>query len=238
MSLSERGSHAPRVTCDTYGPAISTLKLTRPRGSRSWPACDYVVPVTVEQVVLLAEDGSAIGVEDKAAVHHADTPLHLAFSSYVFDSAGNTILTRRALHKKTFPGLWTNTCCGHPLPEEDMAQAVLRRLRDELGMKTPDPELLLPAFRYRAEMDGVVENEMCPVFRVLSDDEPVPNPDEVDSTERVAWSEYASGVLDGTRAVSPWSRLQVAELVKLGPDPLAWPVAGPAGLPKAVKLGS
>jgi isopentenyl-diphosphate Delta-isomerase len=237
VSLSERGSHAPRVTWDTYGPAISTLKLTRPRGSRSWPACDYVVPVTVEQVVLLAEDGTAIGVEDKAVVHHADTPLHLAFSSYVFDSAGNTILTRRALHKKTFPGLWTNTCCGHPLPEEDMAEAVLRRLRDELGMKTGEPELLLPAFRYRAEMDGVVENEMCPVFRVLSDDEPVPNPDEVDSTERVPWADYASGVLDGTRVVSPWSRLQVAELVKLGPYPLAWPVAGPAGLPAAVRLG-
>ncbi|WP_394622060.1 isopentenyl-diphosphate Delta-isomerase [Lentzea sp. JNUCC 0626] len=190
----------------------------------------------MEQVVLLAEDGTAVGVEDKAVVHHADTPLHLAFSSYVFDSSGNTILTRRALHKKTFPGVWTNTCCGHPLPEEDMAQSVLRRLRDELGMTTPAPELLLPAFRYRAVMDGVVENEMCPVFRVLSDAEPVPNPDEVDSTERVAWSEYASSVLDGTRAVSPWSRLQVAELVKLGPDPLAWPVAGPEGLPAAVVL--
>ncbi|MFD4673977.1 isopentenyl-diphosphate Delta-isomerase [Lentzea sp. NPDC058450] len=188
----------------------------------------------MEQVVLLAEDGTAVGVEDKAVVHHADTPLHLAFSSYVFDSAGNTILTRRALHKKTFPGLWTNTCCGHPLPGEDMAQSVLRRLRDELGMETPAPELLLPAFRYRAVMDGVVENEMCPVFRVLSDAEPVPNPDEVDSTERVPWSEYASSVLDGTRAVSPWSRLQVAELVELGPDPLAWPVAGPEGLPAAV----
>ncbi|MGI5501140.1 isopentenyl-diphosphate Delta-isomerase [Lentzea sp. CA-135723] len=188
----------------------------------------------MEQVVLLAEDGTAAGVEDKAVVHHADTPLHLAFSSYVFDSAGNTVLTRRALHKKTFPGLWTNTCCGHPLPGEDMAQSVLRRLRDELGMTTPAPELLLPAFRYRAVMDGVVENEMCPVFRVLSDAEPVPNPDEVDSTERVPWSEYASSVLDGTRAVSPWSRLQVAELVELGPDPLAWPVAGPETLPAAV----
>ncbi|GLY54210.1 isopentenyl-diphosphate Delta-isomerase [Lentzea sp. NBRC 102530] len=195
-----------------------------------------MVRVTVEQVVLLAEDGTAVGVEDKAVVHHADTPLHLAFSSYVFDSSGNTILTRRALHKKTFPGLWTNTCCGHPLPREDMAQSVLRRLRDELGMTTPAPELLLPAFRYRAVMDGVVENEMCPVFRVLSDAEPVPNPDEVDSTERVPWSEYASSVLDGTRAVSPWSRLQVAELVELGPDPLAWPVAGPEGLPPAVVL--
>ncbi|MCR3751178.1 isopentenyl-diphosphate delta-isomerase [Lentzea californiensis] len=197
-----------------------------------------MVHVTVEQVVLLAEDGSAIGVEDKAVVHHAETPLHLAFSSYVFDSAGNTVLTRRALHKKTFPGLWTNTCCGHPLPEEDMAQAVLRRLRDELGMKVSEPELLLPAFRYRAEMDGVVENEMCPVFRVLSDDEPVPNPDEVDSTERVPWSEFAASVLDGTREISPWSRLQVAALVELGPDPLAWPVADRAGLPKAVRLAS
>ncbi|MFD9700594.1 isopentenyl-diphosphate Delta-isomerase [Lentzea sp. NPDC059081] len=187
----------------------------------------------MEQVVLLAEDGSAIGVEDKAVVHHADTPLHLAFSSYVFDSDGNTVLTRRALHKKTFPGLWTNTCCGHPAPGEDIAQAVVRRLRDELGMAVSEPELLLPAFRYRAEMDGVVENEMCPVFRVLTDDDPTPNPDEVDSTERVAWTKFASDVLDGTREISPWSRLQVAELVKLGPDPLDWPVADRAGLPEA-----
>ncbi|MFD5825706.1 isopentenyl-diphosphate Delta-isomerase [Lentzea sp. NPDC060358] len=187
----------------------------------------------MEQVVLLAEDGSAIGVEDKAVVHHADTPLHLAFSSYVFDSAGNTVLTRRALHKKTFPGLWTNTCCGHPAPGEDVAEAVVRRLRDELGMTVQAPELLLPAFRYRAEMDGIVENEMCPVFRVLTDDDPAPNPDEVDSTERVAWAKFASDVLDGTREISPWSRLQVAELVELGPDPLAWPVADRAGLPPA-----
>ncbi|KOV85403.1 isopentenyl-diphosphate delta-isomerase [Nocardia sp. NRRL S-836] len=185
---------------------------------------------------MLAEDGSAIGVEDKAVVHHADTPLHLAFSSYVFDSAGRIVLTRRALHKKTFPGVWTNSCCGHPLPEEDMAQAVLRRLRDELGMECSEPELLLPRFRYRAEMDGVVENEMCPVFRVLSDDEPTPNPDEVDSAERVPWAEFAAGVLDGTRVISPWARLQVAELVELGPDPLAWPVADRAGLPGAVRL--
>jgi isopentenyl-diphosphate delta-isomerase len=192
--------------------------------------------VTVEQVVLLAEDGSAIGVEDKAVVHHADTPLHLAFSSYVFDSAGRIVLTRRALHKKTFPGVWTNTCCGHPLPDEDMAQAVLRRLQDELGMRCSNPELLLPRFRYRAEMDGVVENEMCPVFRVLSDDEPVPNPDEVDSAERVPWTSFAASVLDGSREISRWAQLQVAELVQLGPDPLRWPVADRAELPSAVRL--
>jgi isopentenyl-diphosphate delta-isomerase len=75
------------------------------------------------------------------------------------------------------------------------------------------------------------------VFRVLSDDEPDPNPDEVDSAERVPWAEFAQSVLDGTREISPWAKLQVAELVKLGPDPLAWPVADRAELPSAVRFG-
>ncbi|WP_285743587.1 isopentenyl-diphosphate Delta-isomerase [Lentzea sp. NBRC 105346] len=190
----------------------------------------------MEQVVLLAENGTAIGVEDKAVVHHADTPLHLAFSSYVFDASGGFWLTRRALHKKTWPGIWTNTCCGHPLPAEDVTSAVVRRLSDELGMSGLVPELVLPRFRYRAVMpDGIVENEMCPVFRVVTDALPVPNPDEVDSTERMPWAEFASSVLDGSRDISPWCRLQVAELVELGPDPLKWPVASPEDLPPAAR---
>ena len=192
--------------------------------------------MTVEQVVLLAENGTAIGVEDKAVVHHADTPLHLAFSSYVFDTAGGFWLTRRALHKKTWPGIWTNTCCGHPLPGESVTSAVVRRLSDELGVLDVAAELVLPRFRYRAVMpDGIVENEMCPVFRVVTDALPVPNPDEVDSVERMPWAEFASSVLDGSRDISPWCRLQVAELVELGPDPLAWPVASPEDLPPAAR---
>lgn len=192
--------------------------------------------MTVEQVVLLAEDGTAIGVEDKAVVHHADTPLHLAFSSYVFDSSARIMLSRRALHKKTWPGIWTNTCCGHPLPGEDVTSAVVRRLDDELGITGVTPELVLPRFRYRAVMaDGIVENEMCPVFRVVSDIAAAPNPDEVDSIEWVPWDEFASSVLDGTRDISPWCRLQVAELVELGPDPLKWETGEAADLPPAAR---
>ncbi|MBB4964544.1 isopentenyl-diphosphate Delta-isomerase [Saccharothrix violaceirubra] len=190
----------------------------------------------MEQVVLLDEQGAAIGVADKVGVHHEDTPLHLAFSSYLFDRSGRLLLTRRALHKKTWPGVWTNSCCGHPAPGEDAASAVRRRLREELGLGDVTLDLVLPRFRYRAVMDnGIVENEMCPVFRGYVDTEPDPNPDEVDSVEWVDWAEFVPAVLSGVRPISPWCRLQVEELAKLDDDPTRWPVGVESDLPPAAR---
>ena len=139
----------------------------------------------MERVVLLDEDGRGVGTTDKATVHHEETPLHLAFSCYLFNPRGELLLTRRALSKPTWPGVWTNTCCGHPAPAETPRDAVLRRLSDELGIEVGDVELVLPAFRYRAVMgNGMVENEMCPVFRAITEVTARPNPDEV---EEVRW---------------------------------------------------
>jgi isopentenyl-diphosphate delta-isomerase len=190
----------------------------------------------VEHVILLDDTGNGIGVADKATVHHEDTPLHLAFSCYLFDSDGRLLLSRRALAKKTWPGVWTNSCCGHPAPGEALAGGVRRRLRDELGVGVTSLDLVLPRFRYRAVMDnGVVENEMCPVFRAYTDDEPGPNPDEVEATRWAPWDQLVQQVSTGQLAISPWARLQLAELVGLGASPDEWPVAGPDDLPPAAR---
>lgn len=192
-----------------------------------------------ELVVLLDEHGQRVGTADKATVHHDRTPLHLAFSAYVVDADDRLLVTRRALSKRTFPGLRTNSVCGHPAPDEGLDDAVRRRARRELGLEVGEVRLVLPAFRYRAVMEGVVEHEICPVVVCPVDDvQPDPAPDEVDDASWVPWDEFSGGVLDSTVAVSPWCALQVAELVALGASPRSWAAQDPALLPPALRPGS
>ncbi|HYO39709.1 MAG TPA: isopentenyl-diphosphate Delta-isomerase [Nocardioidaceae bacterium] len=188
----------------------------------------------VEEVVLLDESGEAVGTADKRTVHHRDTPLHLAFSCYVFDGRGSVLLTRRATSKPTWPGVWTNSFCGHPGPGEDVAEAVRRRAGQELGVTVEAVRLLLPAFRYRAVMpDGVVENEMCPVFVATTADPVAPDRDEVDDFEWVDWETFRVAVLDGSRDVSPWC---VEQVQALPADPVAAPGQPADALPPAARL--
>ena len=162
-----------------------------------------------ELVVLLAEDGREIGSATKESVHHADTPLHLGFSCYLFDERGRVLLTRRALGKKTWPGVWTNSFCGHPAPGEVVAAAVRRRARRELGVTVDDPVCVLPDFRYRAvAADGTVENEVCPVFYARTDDPVREAHDETMESRWVEWDELrAAAALPW--AISPWAVTQI-----------------------------
>jgi isopentenyl-diphosphate delta-isomerase len=188
----------------------------------------------VESVVLLDETGYASGTAAKAVVHHAQTPLHLAFSCYLFNGAGDFLLTRRAESKRTWPGVWTNTCCGHPQPGEPISGSVQRRLQAELGIGPAKLTLVLPRFRYQARMDnGVVENEVCPVYLACSDDVPAPDPAEVAEVRWVNWTGFCDQVRAGRQAVSPWCAMQLAELTTLGSEPLKWAPADPADLPPA-----
>lgn len=195
-----------------------------------------VTPV-VEEVVLLDDDGHEVGTTPKATVHGAATPLHLAFSCYLF-VPGGVLLTRRSDTKRTFPGVWTNALCGHPLPGETLVSSVTRRARDELGLEVADITLRLPRFRYRAEMLGIVEHEWCPVVtaRTTSPVTPVPvspDPSEVSDWAVVPWPALVARAEAG-QDLSPWSREQVPLLAALGPQPAAWPVGDRSLLPPAL----
>ena len=168
-----------------------------------------------ELVVLVDAEGHAIGTAPKATVHHRDTPLHLAFSCYIFDGADRLLLTCRALEKPTWPGAWTNSFCGHPSPGEDICDAVRRRAGEELGITLDHLQLTLPTFRYEATMaNGTRENELCPVFTATTRDHVRPAPSEVGAHEWVDWAAFRDEVLAGDRAVSPWAVRQVADLAE------------------------
>lgn len=160
---------------------------------------------TPELVVLLSDDGDPIGVADKATVHTSDTPLHLAFSCHIYNDAGEVLITRRALSKKTWPGVWTNSACGHPGPEESMEEAIIRRARDELGLELADVQIALPDFRYRAvDASGVVENEICPVFTARAVGDPKPAESEVCEWRWVSPSSLQRSIADTPFVFSPW----------------------------------
>lgn len=168
-----------------------------------------------EQVVLIDATGHPIGTADKAEVHTDSTPLHLAFSCWLLDENGRLLLTRRALGKLTWPGVWTNSFCGHPAPGEATADAVRRRAAEELGM--PDIDAItevLPDFRYRAvDSSGVVENEVCPVFtaRIVPGVELAPNPEEVDSWVWADPRDVISAAEATPFAFSPWLVEELAD---------------------------
>lgn len=166
-----------------------------------------------ELVVLLADDGTAVGTAPKSTVHTADTPLHLAFSCHVVDEAGRILLTRRALGKLTWPGVWTNAFCGHPAPGETFDEAIARRAERELGIGLADIEPILPDFRYRAvDASGIVEHEVCPVFRARIVGEPAPAPDEVAEWTWIEPDALRTAVTAAPFAFSPWLVWQLGEL--------------------------
>jgi isopentenyl-diphosphate delta-isomerase len=170
-----------------------------------------------EEVVLLSENGLPVGVTDKATVHTRDTPLHLAFSCHVFNPAGQILVTRRALAKLTWPGVWTNSFCGHPAPGEEIEAAVLRRAADEVGITLASISLALPEFRYRAvDASGIVENEICPVYVAMTTDTVLPNPNEVAEFEWVDAAELRDSVAATPWAFSPWLTLQLPALDAAG----------------------
>lgn len=177
----------------------------------------------LNQVVLLDEQGQVCGAAPKSTVHTDQTPLHLGFSCHVVSSEGLVLMARRSLNKRTWPGVWSNSFCGHPQPGEPLEYAVERHARDELGLKLDSLAEVLPDFRYRAvDSSGVVENEVCPVFTAVAVEEPLLNSEEVCEVQWASAQQVAIAVESAPWAFSPWLVRQLPQLslYRSGNDPL------------------
>ncbi|MGQ7787857.1 isopentenyl-diphosphate Delta-isomerase [Nesterenkonia sp. PF2B19] len=170
-----------------------------------------------EHVVLVAPDGRPLGTALKSAVHTAHTPLHRGFSCHLTNPLGQVLVTRRSLTKRTWPGVWTNSFCGHPAPGESLEEAVVRHARHELTIEVTDVTPVLPDFSYRAvDASGVVEHEICPVVTAALDGDPVPNPDEVLDWRWTSTDRLRAAVDAAPWAFSPWLVLQVPAMALYG----------------------
>ena len=159
-----------------------------------------------DSVVLVDEQNNPIGTADKNTVHTQHTPLHRAFSLFLFNSKKQLLLTKRAATKKTFPGVWTNTVCGHLAPEESPVDAAKRRLKDGLGIEGAEVKEVAP-YRYRfMDKNGIVENEICPILVSYFDGDPMPSPSEVDEWKWMDWQEFLQEIKTNHDQYSPWSR--------------------------------
>lgn len=131
----------------------------------------------MEKVILVDQHDKAIGEMEKMEVHEKAV-LHRAFSVFVFNQNDELMLQQRALTKYHSPGLWTNTCCSHPRPNEELLDAGHRRLVEEMGFDC-DLEKIFD-FIYKAELDkGLTEHEFDHVLFGRYNQAPEINPEEV-----------------------------------------------------------
>lgn len=161
--------------------------------------------MTGEHVILLDEHDKPSGILEKYAAHTLSTPLHLAFSCWLFDESGQLLVTRRSLSKVAWPGVWTNSVCGHPQQGETFEQAITRRSRFELGVEITDITPVATDFRYRAVApNGIVENEVCPVYAARATSAVLANHDEVMEYQWCNLADMLDALTLTPWAFSPW----------------------------------
>jgi isopentenyl-diphosphate delta-isomerase len=181
-----------------------------------------------EVCIVLDKDDAPIGSASKKVCHLMENInkglLHRAFSVFLFDSQDRLLLQQRASEKITFPDLWTNTCCSHPLgiPGETGAtleasvagvkRAAQRKLDQELGIKAEQVPVekfdFLTRIHYLAPSDGKWgEHEIDYILFIKADVDLNINPNEVQATKYVSADELKEMFKDDSLKFTPWFKL-------------------------------
>lgn len=131
----------------------------------------------MQQVILVDESDHQIGVMEKMQAHREGV-LHRAFSILIYNSKGEMLLQQRAGNKYHSGGLWSNACCSHPKPGEEVLEAAQRRLKEEINLQC-DLEIIGHFIYHHQFEKNLFEHEYDYVLKGICNDEPELNPDEV-----------------------------------------------------------
>ena len=157
-------------------------------------------------MVVVNSQDEELGIQDRRACHSGAGILHRAISVFLFDSGGRVLVQRRHSRKALWGGFWSNTCCTHPRPGEAATTAATRRLSEEFGVNASLSFAF--KFEYHARFDAHwSEWELCSVFVGRSDDDPVPDPDEVES-HRWMSAEELDALFASGEGFTPWFRME------------------------------
>ena len=184
-----------------------------------------------EAVIAVAEDDSVIGPMSKLEAHQGAGHYHRAFSVLLFNTKGEMLLQQRSSDKVTFPNVWANACCSHPLhsPEElelenamGVKRAAVRKLEQELGIDpaqvSTDDMVYMTKMRYSARMNEEwIERELDHIIVMCADVEINPNPNEVANTLWVDHDKMEAMLLEeraADQAIAPWFRCIAARIMK------------------------
>jgi len=156
------------------------------------------------EVIVVNEKDEWMGTMDKMEAHKSGT-LHRAFSVFVLNDNNELILQQRALHKYHSGGLWSNTCCSHPMPAESTLAAAHRRLHEEMGF---DCELE-PIFtlRYKANVGELIENEYDHIFLGTYNGKVTINKDEVHDFKTISLKDLEEELAQHPESFTAWLHL-------------------------------
>lgn len=159
----------------------------------------------MEEIILVDEFDNEIGTMEKMEAHRKGL-LHRAFSVLLFNSRGELLLQKRAKNKYHSGGLWTNTCCSHPLPQESIQEAARRRLNEEMGID------LLPTFAfkfiYKTDLDKkLIEHEYDHVYVGIYDGTPAINKDEVEEWKFMNLNSLRQDIMRSPESYTSWFKL-------------------------------
>lgn len=158
----------------------------------------------MKKVILVDENDNPIGEEEKQKAH-LEGKLHRAFSILIFNNKKELLIHKRKGSKYHSGGLWTNTVCSHPKPNEKIEEAVHRRLKEEMGLNT---ELInIGKFIYKTKIKDLIEHEIDYIFLGYSDEKPTPDLEEIEDYRYIKLNELKENIKNYPHKYTYWFKI-------------------------------